>query len=532
MKKNVWLHIGSSTRTLMVPATSFRGMHPSAAGTLMMSFDSIVNAINSPADKVDLNLFENNTHLDVMKSISRAMHNHTPTFDGFITIADDSTSSGGGYAAGFFHTPEYVTDGNADEGKVVSINSLIVQDPTNGSLTATTAAAWANGTETPRAGWWNLSSSNAAHVVHLPPCHAGARVEYICSGSGFKLRAEVSTDKINNVNGEEEVSIPADTERIIAIGISATEWLVEIYDSLGYLYTVGNGFVAPDIYSSGNDINITATNGSVNVTATEDAADAITLTASAGGIDISATGESGQDIDIRNIGGSVHLYSTEDTANAISLTTTVGGIDITASGAAAGEDIDIVATGSSVNITSTESIADAVTINASNGGIQLTGDASSIETTTTKISALQDLLYTLPTPITSLSGATVANGYEYIVNDADGGALVLPALTAANMGIRIRVIIGTTITSNTITITAAAGDLLKGYAIMERIDNAVDNAKTLIQPDGTDDVILTLNGTDQGGLVGDIIDFTSISATEWRVRAHLQHTSTAADPFS
>ena len=123
--------------------------------------------------------------------------------------------------------------------------------------------------------------------------------------------------------------------------------------------------------------------------------------------------------------------------------------------------------------------------------------------------------------------ATLSNRREYMVNDADGGALVLP--TAAE-GYRIIINIGTTITSNTITITAASGDLLKGYAFMERTDAA--NNKTYFAPDGTNDLIITLNGSTKGGLVGDKIELVGISGTEWRVRATLSHTGSAVNPFS
>jgi len=62
------------------------------------------------------------------------------------------------------------------------------------------------------------------------------------------------------------------------------------------------------------------------------------------------------------------LESTADGADALTLTSTAGGIDISATGASAGEDIDITATGSSINLTSTESAANSIYLHA-NGGI-------------------------------------------------------------------------------------------------------------------------------------------------------------------
>ena len=121
----------------------------------------------------------------------------------------------------------------------------------------------------------------------------------------------------------------------------------------------------------------------------------------------------------------------------------------------------------------------------------------------------------------------LTNGTEYLVNDANGGAMTLPG---AALGKRVIINIGTKITSGTITITAESGDLLKGFAFLEATDAA--NNKTMFQPDGSDDLIITLNGSTTGGLVGDKIECVGISATEWRVRATLQHTGSAATPFS
>lgn len=110
-----------------------------------------------------------------------------------------------------------------------------------------------------------------------------------------------------------------------------------------------------------NSIDILSDVGGITLTATGLAsADAINLTATAGGIDMDSA-------------LLTSITSTRDNAQAILIEATVGGIDILASGAAAGEDIDITATGSSVNITATEATADAIVLNASNaaGGIDL-----------------------------------------------------------------------------------------------------------------------------------------------------------------
>jgi len=124
------------------------------------------------------------------------------------------------------------------------------------------------------------------------------------------------------------------------------------------------------VTGSGKDLTLSAVGGGTQqliMSSAGTAADALTITASAGGIDISASGAAaGEDIDIVATGSSVKITSTENVADAIVLSATQGGIDISAM-ASAGEDIDITATGSSVNLTSTENAANAIYLRA-NGG--------------------------------------------------------------------------------------------------------------------------------------------------------------------
>ena len=150
--------------------------------------------------------------------------------------------------------------------------------------------------------------------------------------------------------------------------------------------------------------------------------------------------------------------------------------------------------------------------------------ASPTFTGTVTLSALTDLTPTLEVKTTNFAAAA---GVEYVVNKADGAAITLPDAAA---GARITILLGTTVTSNTTTITANSGDLLKGYAFLEKTDGA--NAKSYFAPDGTNDLIITLNGTTTGGLVGDRIELVGISDTEWRVRMTATQSGTAATPFS
>lgn len=128
-----------------------------------------------------------------------------------------------------------------------------------------------------------------------------------------------------------------------------------------------------DILASGaatEDIDILNTGGSVNISSTENVEDSIKIESTAGGINIFASGAgAGEDIDITATGSSVNITATENATDSIKIESTTGGIDILASGSGGGgEDIDVIATGGSVNITATETVLDAIVINASGGG--------------------------------------------------------------------------------------------------------------------------------------------------------------------
>ena len=116
-----------------------------------------------------------------------------------------------------------------------------------------------------------------------------------------------------------------------------------------------------------------ATNSSVIIRSSGTAADAMSISTSAGGMDITVAGAAaGEDLDI-TADSSINITSSENVADAIVVNASAGGIDITAAGAA-GEDIDISNTAGSVNISAGEGDAAAITIDASaaGGGIDIT----------------------------------------------------------------------------------------------------------------------------------------------------------------
>lgn len=131
--------------------------------------------------------------------------------------------------------------------------------------------------------------------------------------------------------------------------------------------------------ASADAINLSASAGGVdvdgalqvNIASSQNAGDAVRINASAGGIDIDAAGAAGEDITIDNAAGSIVVTAAEAIADSIVLSSTNGGIDILCPGAGAGLDIDIVNTGGSIVLSATESANDAIKVEATAGGIDI-----------------------------------------------------------------------------------------------------------------------------------------------------------------
>jgi len=169
-----------------------------------------------------------------MKTISRAINNTRPTFDGFITVADDLTTIVGG-AAGTA-TTEYVTTGSQETGSIGSCGTIDIAVATNSAITAT-----ADGTGTgtiPGGGFYTTDSANDDHIVILPAPVAGT-VVYLNSigetGQAYELRTSApGSVTLNNVSGSGKESVVAATDVLVqAICVSTTAWIVNLYDRLG-----------------------------------------------------------------------------------------------------------------------------------------------------------------------------------------------------------------------------------------------------------------------------------------------------------
>lgn len=202
---------------------------------------------------------------------------------------------------------------------------------------------------------------------------AGANIaSEVVQGIGYVASdAEAVARQANTPGVEAFFLTPTNLDPIFASpsAIGSTTPAAGTFTDFTVTGTVSISSAAPitiDVTGAGNDLTLSSDAGRVIINGEEAAANAITLLSAAGGLDV-------------DVALLASITSTRDNAQAILVEATAGGIDILASGATAGEDIDIIATGSSVNITSTENVATAIVLNASSGGIDITAAGAPAE---------------------------------------------------------------------------------------------------------------------------------------------------------
>jgi hypothetical protein len=250
--------------------------------------------------------------------------------------------------------------------------------------------------------------------------------------------------------------------------------------------------------AAGEDIDIT-TDTSINLLATENIADNITITANGGSsetIDITNTqGTNDAAFDINATAGgididaakSINIDSDESEADSISINSD-GGIDIIAAGAGAGEDIDIN-TDASINIIASENQNNAVVIDASNaaGGIDIDAGTGGIAVDITGAADFR---------LDSSAGSIVLVGAE-----AAADAITIDAENAAggidmDFGTGGMVLTGTGSAANlTIDVDALSFDFTDSSNISVTSSEAAEDL-TISQIGGNDSsIIITSAGT-------------------------------------
>ncbi len=164
-------------------------------------------------------------------------------------------------------------------------------------------------------------------------------------------------------------------------------------------------------------------------------------------------------------------------------------------------------------------------------------DVSGLATGTTQTSGRVSVIDTGGAFATPIVLTAADSGKVYLLDDAAGLDFTLPAVTASNLGMRFTFFLVTEVTSNSYRFTAQSGDLLVGHVITvdkDQVEGSTEALQQLNRPDGSDDLILTITGSDdtQGSLVGGWLEFTAVTATRWFVRGSLIGDGALAQIFS
>ena len=122
---------------------------------------------------------------------------------------------------------------------------------------------------------------------------------------------------------------------------------------------------------------------------------------------------------------------------------------------------------------------------------------------------------------------TVAMTGSFMLLDGATTAYILPAIGTADVGLEFW--FGTTVASTSATITAGAADLLTGGV---SAGSTTAGGHDSFSPDVTDDLIITANGTTQGGVIGSTWFLVAISATRWYTHGVTIGSGTLVTPYS
>ena len=119
---------------------------------------------------------------------------------------------------------------------------------------------------------------------------------------------------------------------------------------------------------------------------------------------------------------------------------------------------------------------------------------------------------------------TADSGGIFLLDTAAGSVVTLPTPAA---GMKFRFVVSTSVTSNSHIIGGSAGEFLLGCLQMGIDTSATSEMQAL---NGTTHLTITMNGSTTGGLIGTVIDFEGISATQWLVNGLVVGSGTLATP--
>lgn len=154
--------------------------------------------------------------------------------------------------------------------------------------------------------------------------------------------------------------------------------------------------------------------------------------------------------------------------------------------------------------------------------------STTVDATATEINRVADVSARVVNLTASTLSVTEASHDSKIitVNRAAGSTLTLPAATGS--GARIKIFVGTTITSNNLVVQVTGNDTMKGTCWMANDSDATVSAFETANDSDT----ITMNGSTKGGIIGDIIELEDVATDVWSVQIFCQGTGSEATPFS
>ena len=131
-------------------------------------------------------------------------------------------------------------------------------------------------------------------------------------------------------------------------------------------------------------------------------------------------------------------------------------------------------------------------------------------------------------PISLTASATLGNVHSGTVVKLDAAAGLTVTLPAASGTGRVfKIVVGTTVTSNSYVIkVASSSDIIQGA-----LGVSTDAAGVVI-PTAADSDTITMNGSTTGGIKGSTVILSDVASGVWAVGGALVSTGVEATPFS
>jgi len=205
-------------------------------------------------------------------------------------------------------------------------------------------------------------------------------------------------------------------------------------------------------------------------------------------------------------------------------------VNANTSSAVTGLEITGSATGTATAVAAIGSAADEhLTIDAKAAGTLGLGTVSTGLVSIAMASSSAGLAYKRRV-LASSGNTTMTSAMSGSIMLIDGAtvAYTLPAIGAGDVGMEFW--FATTVASTGATVTAGAADLLTGGVMIMSSGAGIESDQ--FQPNVTSDLILTMNGTTKGGMIGSTLHYIAVSATRWYVDGTLLGSGTIVTPFS